>query len=40
MSKLRTRGWTYNEISEHTNLSRTGVCDICKRHTREGAARL
>ncbi|KAF1003042.1 MAG: hypothetical protein E5299_02548 [Burkholderia gladioli] len=37
---LRTRGWIYDEIAEHTNLSRTGVCDICKRYTREGTAGL
>ncbi|KAF1016480.1 MAG: hypothetical protein E5299_00548 [Burkholderia gladioli] len=27
---LRTRGWIYDEIAEHTNLSCTGVFDICK----------
>ncbi|KAF1015282.1 MAG: IS630 family transposase ISCARN25 [Burkholderia gladioli] len=37
---LRTRGWTYEEIAKHTNLSRTGVFDICKRYAREGAAGL
>ncbi|XDJ35330.1 MAG: hypothetical protein V3Q69_09225 [Burkholderia sp.] len=40
MINLRTRGWTYDEIAEHTNLSRTGMCDICKRYTREGSAGL
>ncbi|KAF1003540.1 MAG: IS630 family transposase ISCARN25 [Burkholderia gladioli] len=37
---LRRRGWTYDEIAEHTNLSRTGVFDICKRYAREGSAGL
>ncbi|MEX3592556.1 MAG: helix-turn-helix domain-containing protein [Burkholderia sp.] len=40
MISLRTLGWTYNEIVKHTNLSRTGVCEICKRYAREGAAGL
>ncbi|KAF1018057.1 MAG: hypothetical protein E5299_00127 [Burkholderia gladioli] len=37
---LRRRGWTYDEIAEHTNLWRTGVFDICKRYAREGVAGL
>jgi len=37
---LRERGWTYDEIADHTNLSRTGVFDICKRYVREDAAGL
>ncbi|WP_080492205.1 IS630 family transposase [Burkholderia ubonensis] len=37
---LRRRGWTYDEIAEHTDLSRTGVFDICKRYAREGATAL
>ncbi|MEX3592957.1 MAG: helix-turn-helix domain-containing protein [Burkholderia sp.] len=37
---LRRRGWTYDEIAEHTNLSRTGVFNICKRYTHKGAAGL
>ncbi|XDJ35244.1 MAG: helix-turn-helix domain-containing protein [Burkholderia sp.] len=37
---LRTRGWTYDEIAEHMNLSRTSVFDICERHALEGAAGL
>ncbi|MEX3592783.1 MAG: hypothetical protein VB140_08340 [Burkholderia sp.] len=40
MINLRTRRWTYDEIAEHTNLSRTGMCGMCKRYTREGAAGL
>ncbi|WP_063534607.1 IS630 family transposase [Burkholderia sp. MSMB1589WGS] len=35
---LCERGWTYDEIAAHTNLSRMGVFDICKRYVREGAA--
>ncbi|WP_374955262.1 helix-turn-helix domain-containing protein [Burkholderia cepacia] len=27
---LRKRGWTYDEITEHTDLSRRRVFDICK----------
>ncbi|KAF1015432.1 MAG: hypothetical protein VB140_07275 [Burkholderia sp.] len=38
MINLRTRGWTYNQIAEHMNLSSTGACDICKLYTREGGA--
>ncbi|WP_323074183.1 IS630 family transposase [Mycetohabitans endofungorum] len=37
---LRERGWTYEEIADHTNLSRTGVFDICKRYAQEGTAAL
>ncbi|XDJ35268.1 MAG: hypothetical protein V3Q69_08480 [Burkholderia sp.] len=38
MVNLRIRRWAYDEIAEHTNLSRTGVFNICKRYTHEGAA--
>ncbi|KAF1013640.1 MAG: winged helix-turn-helix domain-containing protein [Burkholderia sp.] len=38
VSNLRTLGWIYDKIVEHTNLSRTGVHDICKSYTRESAA--
>ncbi|PPT83349.1 hypothetical protein XthCFBP4691_16775 [Xanthomonas theicola] len=37
---LRKRGWTYEEIAEQTDLSRTGVFDICKRSAPEGATAL
>ncbi|MFC6841310.1 winged helix-turn-helix domain-containing protein [Xanthomonas theicola] len=37
---LRKRGWTYEEIAEQTDLSRTGVFDICKRSALEGATAL
>ncbi|KAF1012272.1 MAG: winged helix-turn-helix domain-containing protein [Burkholderia sp.] len=40
MINLRTRGWTYDEIGKHTNLSRTGVFDICKRYAHESGAGL
>ncbi|XDJ35747.1 MAG: helix-turn-helix domain-containing protein [Burkholderia sp.] len=40
MINLRTRGWIYDEIAEHTNLSRTGVFNICKRYASEGEAGL
>ncbi|MEX3591852.1 MAG: hypothetical protein VB140_00815 [Burkholderia sp.] len=40
MINLRTRGWAYEEIAEHTNLPRTGVFDICKRYAREDATGL
>ncbi|KVD54273.1 hypothetical protein WI86_10325 [Burkholderia ubonensis] len=37
---LRKRGWTYDEIADHTELSRTGVFDICKRYALDGATAL
>lgn len=35
---LRRRGRTYDEIAAHTNVSRTGVFDICARTALEGAS--
>ncbi|WP_332451928.1 helix-turn-helix domain-containing protein, partial [Burkholderia ubonensis] len=37
---LRNRGWTYDEIAEHTDLSGTGVFDICERYALEGVTAL
>ncbi|KAF1009847.1 MAG: hypothetical protein E5299_01841 [Burkholderia gladioli] len=37
---LRRRNCTYDEIAEHTNLSRTGVFGIGKRCAREGVVGL
>ena len=38
--RLRKSGLTYEEIAAQTGLSRTGVFDICKRHTAAGARAL
>ncbi|QRR11826.1 IS630 family transposase (plasmid) [Burkholderia sp. MS455] len=37
---LREGGMTYDEIAQLTDLSRTGVFDICKRYVQEGTAAL
>jgi transposase len=38
--KLRRAGQSYDQIAAETGLSRTGVFDICKRHTVRGASAL
>lgn len=38
--RLRKAGHTYDEIAALTGLSRTGVFDICKRHTSSGSSAL
>src|SRR5487761_1910867 len=38
--RLRKAGCTYAGIAAQTGLSRTGVFDICKRHTESGAMAL
>ncbi len=38
--KLRRAGQSYDQIAAETGLSRTGVFDICKRHTALGASAL
>jgi transposase len=34
--RLRDRGWTYDAIAAQVGLSRTGVFNICQRHSRGG----
>ncbi len=38
--QLRRAGQSYDQIAAQTSMSRTGVFDICKRHTALGAAAL